>query len=344
MFFNHKGQQRYSQRIHEGLSRLRALALSCLLILSFPSLLLAQYDGVVGTEGCQAISYDNPNILGWASGCTVIRGYQNIALPDSIPVTYGDTSMVIGAIDASTTEVMSLGDGGMAILTFDIPIRNGEGYDFAVFENSLDDTFLELAIVEVSSDGVHWVRFPAVSNTPTTTQIGSFGKLDATKLHNLAGKYRAGWGTPFDLEELTDSANIDINHITHIKVIDVVGTIDPQYATYDSRQQIINDPYPTNFYSGGFDLSGVAVLNGWLPNAINETTSSNRWSVYPNPCTDYILIEGKEQGQIILYNICGQILHQCEMSSNTHSINMQSYPAGVYILSINQKNIKFIKR
>ena len=325
-------------------NHLRTFALSCLLILSFPSLLLAQYDGAVGTVGCQAISHDDPNILGWASGCTVIRGYQNIASPDSIPVTYGDKNMVIGAVDASTTEVMSLGDGGMAILTFDIPIRNGEGYDFAVFENSFDDVFLELAVVEVSSDGVHWVRFPAISNIPTETQIGTFGRMDATKLYNLAGKYRAGWGTPFDLEELADSANIDINHITHVKVIDVIGTIDPQYATYDSRQQIINDPYPTNFNSGGFDLSGVAALNGWLPNTITEITSSIRWAVYPNPCTDYILIEGEEQGQIILYNICGQTLHQCEMSDNTCRIDMQSYPAGMYILSINQKNIKFIKR
>ena len=316
----------------------------CFALLLTSSRLFAQFDGAVGTAGCQAISHDNPTILGWASGCTVIRGYQNIASPDSIPVTYGDISMVIGAADASTTEVMSLGDGGVAILTFDIPIQNGEGYDFAVFENSLDDVFLELAVVEVSSNGVHWVRFPAISNTPTETQVGGFGRMDATLLYNLAGKYRAGWGTPFDLEELADSANIDINHITHVKVIDVVGTIDPQYATYDARGQIINDPYPTNFYSGGFDLSGVAVLNGWLPNTVSEITASNRWSIHPNPCSDYIEVDGEESGHVALYTIGGQLVYQGEMHGETFRIDMQNHPAGTYILSINQKRIKFIKR
>ena len=36
-----------------------------------------------------------------------------------------------------------VGDGGSAILTFDTPIANGPGFDFAVFENGFSDTFLE---------------------------------------------------------------------------------------------------------------------------------------------------------------------------------------------------------
>ncbi|MEZ4549679.1 MAG: hypothetical protein R2874_04140 [Desulfobacterales bacterium] len=46
-----------------------------------------------------------------------------------------------------------LGRGGSIILTFDPPVENGEGWDFAVFENSFNDFNLELAFVEVSSNG-----------------------------------------------------------------------------------------------------------------------------------------------------------------------------------------------
>ncbi|MFN6048554.1 MAG: T9SS C-terminal target domain-containing protein, partial [Bacteroidota bacterium] len=52
---------------------------------------------------------------------------------------------------AASNGVVSLGDGGIATLTFDPPITNGDGFDFAVFENTFLDTFLELAFVEVST-------------------------------------------------------------------------------------------------------------------------------------------------------------------------------------------------
>jgi len=59
------------------------------------------------------------------------------------------------------------------------------GFDFAVFENSFNDSFLELAFVEVSSDGINFVRFPATSNTQTDVQITGFGTIDPTYINNL---------------------------------------------------------------------------------------------------------------------------------------------------------------
>ena len=41
-------------------------------------------------------------------------------------------------------------------------------------------------------------------------------------------------------------------------------TIDPQYARYDAHGHMVNDPYPTAdtiWASGGFDLTGVAVMH-----------------------------------------------------------------------------------
>jgi hypothetical protein len=115
------------------------------------------------------------------------------------------------------------------------------------------------------ADGERFVRFPSVSLTPTDEQVDGFGSLDPTNIHNLAGKYRQGYGTPFDLEDLADSTGIDINNIRFVKIIDVVGCIQPEYASYDSEGNIVNDPWPTPFYSGGFDLDAVCVINGGTP-------------------------------------------------------------------------------
>ena len=255
----------------------------------------AQFDGAVGTDGCKAIQCTDTRIVSWATGVEMNLGPQDIAVPNSPLVSYKYFKEALGAcLPDDNLSVVSLGDGGTATLTFDRPIKNGEGPDFAVFENSFNDTFLELAFVEVSSDGVHFVRFAATSNTPVES-VGGMGAIDPTKINNLAGKYRSGWGTPFDLEELSGSENLDINNIRFVRIVDVIGSTDPTYATYDSHGNIVVDPYPTNGYSGGFDLDGVAVLNGGEPYFISDFSSQLSADVlYDNKATT-------EEGSHITY-------------------------------------------
>lgn len=312
-----------------------------------PSLSTEVFDGIVGTEGCQAIKYDDAAILGWATSCVVTRGYQNIANGEGSAVAnYGtDTDGVGPATDVADAGVVSLGDAGYAVLTFGMPISNGEGYDFAVFENSLNDSFLELAFVEVSSDGVHYYRFPSVSNTQTEQQIGNAGAVDATKLYNLAGKYKLGWGTPFDLEELAGYSNLDINNVTHVRIVDVVGSINPLYGTTDKNGHLINDPYPTNFGSAGFDLSGVAVMNGWTPTAVNSYQQEISFMAYPNPCQNMLNVNNVAVNEpVTLFNAMGQQIWSGMTQDTYMQIDMQSYPAGVYMLQVGTQMTKIIKR
>jgi hypothetical protein len=213
---------------------------------------------------------NSPSILGWATGVvSVNRGPVDITVPGGAKATYGDASSALGPADATSDNpypVISLGDGGSITLSFSIPIANGPGADFAVFENAFTTTggsYSELAFVEVSSNGTDFFRFPSVSLTQTTTQVGSFGVLDPTDIHNLAGKDVAGVGTLFDLSDLGNVGGLllDLNSIRYVRLVDVVGSIDPLYATKDSLGNVINDPWKTNFTTGGFDLDAVAVLN-----------------------------------------------------------------------------------
>lgn len=297
------------------------------------------FSGIVGTEGCQAIAADSSAILGWATGCTVVRGSQNLTNPAAPVVTFGTEQDAVGPATNSTMDVVSLGDGGSATLTFAHPIKNGEGPDFAVFENGFDDYFLELAFVEVSSDGQRFVRFPATSLTQTARQLS--GNVDATYINNLAGKYRVGYGTPFDLAELADSTGIDINNITHVRIVDVVGSIDPQYATYDAFGHMVNDPFPTITYSAGFDLDGVAVLHS--TNEGIDEVADELVSVYPNPATDYLTISGAEGKQAELFDLTGRRVMEFTVSGASCTVSVAALPAGIYLLRIGAEAIKVIK-
>ena len=213
---------------------------------------------------------DPTAVTGWASGYQdLVRGPVDISNPSGGNATFGTGANALGPADAQNDSlpVVSLGDGGRITLTFPRPIANGTGPDFAVFENGVAD-FLELAFVEVSSNGTTFFRFPSVSLTQTATQVGSFDLVDPTDINNLAGKYLRGFGTPFDLAELAGTPGLDISNVTQVRIVDVVGSIDPLYGTRDSVRNaqtplgnLINDPWPTAFGTGGFDLDAVGVLN-----------------------------------------------------------------------------------
>ena len=286
------------------------------------------------TPGTTAIHKTSPLFLGWATGVVVERGYVQISDPSimhmgSNKATYGVPEDAIGIPD---TGAVSLGDAGTAIITFASPIGNGPGFDFAVFENGTN-TFLELAFVEVSSDGVNYFRFPSHSETQTDTPISGFGALNARSLNNLAGKYKADYGTPFNLDDVPDNSLLNKNSITHVKLIDVVGSLDPQYAGYDSFGNRINDPFPTPFYSGGFDLTGVGVLNtGSLGVA---DSSSTMVAIYPNPAVDSfsIRMSSATEGHIKMYDSTGREVLSTDITSED-LINVSHLNAGIYIVAI----------
>lgn len=215
--------------------------------------------------GTTAIHADSSAFIGWATGVEVVHGPWNIANL-SLGYTGGDQYADENALGApeGTYGVTCLGDGGYATLTFASPICNRQGPDFAVFENGFksgSQWFLEIAFVEVSSDGENFFRFPAVTCVQYETQLGGFATMDPAYIHNFAGKYGAFYGTPFDLDEVPNDPLLDKNNITHVRVIDVVGSIDPEYCTYDSQGHPVNDPWPTPFNSSGFDLDAVGVIH-----------------------------------------------------------------------------------
>jgi hypothetical protein len=289
----------------------------------------AQFPPPVGRPGTTAIYKDSSAFIGWATGCTVHRGYIKISdttlsFQGSNKASYGLDTNALGKADDSP---VSLGDGGYAILTFDRPIVNGPGFDFAVFENGLDSSFLELAFVEVSSDGINYFRFPAISDTQDTLQIPTFGKVEARKINNLAGKYQAMFGTPFDLDTLKGNAGLDLDKIQYVKVMDVVGCIQTPYATYDSRGHKVNDPWPTPFNTGGFDLDAVGVIH------MAGNASDDQVFLYPNPFGETITINirnGKNYN-LELRDISGNlILNKMNIRNNT-TLDLGYLPSGFFL-------------
>ena len=305
----------------------------------------AQFAPAADIAGTTAVGRDSSAFVDWASGCTIQRGPMNIANPGLGLATAGDSTSAIGPAD---DVIVSLGDGGTATLTFNHPIYNGSGFDFAVFENGFMGSdsslaFLELAFVEVSTDGQRFVRFPATTDVQNTSQLGNGAYIDCAQLNNFAGKYVANYGTPFDLQELVDSPGIDITNINYIKLIDVVGSIDSLYGSRDHNGRMVNDPWPTPFFSCGFDLDAVGVINSKGALAINIVDEAIV-HLYPNPVQ-----QGKpfnlalpEAGYTLkVFDLSGQLIHQCSTTGGLQNITVKNINSGIYFVTGESANSRF---
>lgn len=294
-----------------------------------PVFCAGQFAPAAGKPGSTAIRHDSSCFVNWAAKCNIVRGLVDISMPDSGYATVGDSLSATGK--ALENGVLSLGDSGSTVLQFTYPITNGSGWDFAVFENSFLDTFLEFAFVEVSSDGSRFVRFPAESLTDTSVQVSSFGFTKPENIHNLAGKYRAGYGTPFNLDDVKDSVGIDVHNIRFIRITDVVGSMNNLYAQRDSKGRKINDPWPTRFPSSGFDLDAVGVIHQDVSASV-----TNKWipefSVWPNPVTgDFLHIHSNAEQILVLSDLQGRILKEIPLIPGDQALHL-SVKSGVYYI------------
>jgi hypothetical protein len=202
-----------------------------------------------------AVAYDDPRIVGWAEGCaSYLQG------PGVTETQFAMPSQAFGPTGTDTLAVVTLGNGGSITLTFAHPITDGDSWDFAIYENSFaSDVYLELAFVEVSSDGSHFARFDSAFQGPTTPCGDCSGT--AAEMGGLAGSYMVGYGTPFDLSALQNSplvreGTVDLTSINYVRIVDIIG----DGTTLDSFGRGIIDPL-SNGPTAGFDLDGIAVLN-----------------------------------------------------------------------------------
>lgn len=195
---------------------------------------------------------------------------------------FHDPSRALGAPagagrTSGSLDVVGLGRGGTLTLAFDLPITDGPGADFLVFENAfivgLESTcFAEIAFVEVSSNGIDFARFP-VSYTGPASSIGPYGALLPGSWKGFAGTTpvfanptirpaidprdpaRAG-GDAFDLRvlrthPLVGLGKLNVFRITHVRIVDVE---DGKHR--DMHGRLIRDPSV-----GSADIDAVAVVN-----------------------------------------------------------------------------------
>ena len=197
--------------------------------------------GVVVLAGCAAADEEGDACPNFATEVVSAQfgpgqSYGQDAMPDAVlgpPRGGGEHS---GSLD-----VVSLGDGGEIVVGFGPAlIVDGPGPDFVVFENAFTPVgspglvFAELASVEVSADGSHFVAFPCTADDAEPPPYGACAGWHSVLLDGHDGPFdpSTAGGDAFDL------ADVDLSEVRFVRVrdradlpsvfdLDAVGLVHP---------------------------------------------------------------------------------------------------------------------
>ena len=172
-----------------------------------------------------------------------------------------------GAAAGNTDDVFSLGyaaseDDSVVLAWSGRRVTNGEGADFAVFENAFlvgggPEAFMDPAIVHLSRDGASWVVFPHDYVAPDETAYSAlaehwqgFAGIAPVLLHEETNPVdpfdaAAAGGDQFDLDALAndgEAARIKAEGFSYLKIVSAPSQLTPDAGEPYVRDAISNGP------------------------------------------------------------------------------------------------------
>ncbi len=99
-----------------------------------------------------------------------------------------------------------------------------------------------------------------------------------------------------------------------------------------------------SYNNGEWDIWIINIDN---KTALTEYPNEFDFNIYPNPTSDYIIASGLSKSKVQIRNSNGQLIFESLKSNTELSINISSFPNGIYIISFINKdsssNYKFVK-
>ena len=154
-----------------------------------------------------------------------------------------------------------------------------------------------------------------------------------------------------DVYELTIYADADMTYVLYTLHFDAEGNvIDTRSGSYVSY--MIEGLSPeTNYYyqldgrnEDGFVISqAVGSFTTTVYNAVEEVVMTSV-SVYPNPATHYLIVQGATLGSVVtIYSVDGTMVRCVTVGSDTEYIDVNELLPGAYIVRVGSESKRILK-
>lgn len=229
---------------------------------------------------------------------------------------------------------------------------------------SLINTFSEQDLLGIDIEMIDENNGLYFAHDLTNNEVYTFSTSNAWVSYKYEGKVAvpalaAGQGIYFDvLDKNTISFNIkntsnfdnsinDVYHSSDGGSTWTVETLKPSKdADFSDNLQCVHylskDEYIT-----GWNLRvyfNAAPSDSSDPVSVFKTESQIGLKAYPNPFSDYFILESDENiGEVQLYSLDGKLVVTSQINSTTGRINTSTLKAGIYFLRTKKQTIKLIK-
>lgn len=121
----------------------------------------------------------------------------------------------------------------------------------------------------------------------------------------------------------------------YVKDETVTWSCDAEYSRIDAEYYLLAEGEGTASLTASLDSDpSVSVSFSkevYQPSGV-ISDPGERINAYPNPCTDFVMIEGSDQGTIELISSRGQLIHMEDLANGFAQLDVRSFPAGIYFL------------
>lgn len=248
--------------------------------------------------------------------------------PAGVVTTVAGNAGVSGAVDATGTAA-----------SFNRP--NGICLDYA-------------GNLYVADRSNHKIR--KITSAGVVTTFAGSGTLGSANGTGPAASFNLPLGVAADAGNniyVADNNNQRIRKITSAQVVSYfagsgsVGSTDATgtSASFNGPTGICTDVLGNMFVADQFNHKIRRISN---PSAgINEVSTKNTISVYPNPTSDVVNFELKSQANVFVINSLGQTIIEQSLNAGKQSISLQNQAKGIYFVKVIQnekeETIKLIK-
>lgn len=115
----------------------------------------------------------------------------------------------------------------------------------------------------------------------------------------------------------------------------VTWTIDAEYCRIDSEYYLLAEGEEAMVLTATLDsdhsVSTSFSTEVYQPDAVSAAPKK-QMRVYPNPCSDFVMIEHAQPGYLELISLRGQLVYAEDMASGSRQLDLRAYPAGAYFL------------
>lgn len=172
---------------------------------------------------------------------------------------------------------------------------------------------------------------------------------DGSNIHSKFTFQNNLWKIKPNVAQLNFNADLENNNITGSLPVTSLSNLTPSLSSPELVQTGANSAYITeDYYHNPRSLnSNVGAIEYGSFNEINTLALSAK--IYPNPSEHTLNVERKNQSEsvITISSLNGVLLARFETNKTTFKIDLSHYPAGTYLISVDESGIlethRFIK-